>query len=172
MNFSNQIAFVKHYLSYVQPVIKNLMLFVWTSYQLYCGRITPCCHKKWNGYIVFFSCNIMYFVIGIMQRVFLEVWFLMICVPLYLCVCVFCVYMLFVYCQCIWPEIESYPFCTFLEDKCFCELCLCRCFPEAYSEPCQISTMEFFAKTFNTFFREQLWHGSEYASVLLFNGVS
>ena len=104
---------------------------------------------------------------------FLEVWFLMICVPLYLCVCVFCVYMLLcVYCQCIWPEIESYPFCTFLEDKCFCELCLCRCIPEAYSEPCQISTMEFFAKTFNTFFREQLWHGSEYASVLLFNGVS
>ena len=27
-NFSNQIAFVKHYLLYVQPVIRNLTLFV------------------------------------------------------------------------------------------------------------------------------------------------
>ena len=72
------------------------MLFVWTSYQLYCGRITPCCHKKWNGYIVFFSCNIMYFVIGIMQRVFSKfdfLWYVFLCI---------CVYVFFVYiCCCV-----------------------------------------------------------------------
>lgn len=90
-NFSNQIAFVKHYLLYVQPVIRNLTLFVWTSYQLYCGRITPCCQEEWNGYIVFSSnncvlCNRHH------AKSFLEVWFLTIGVLVCLCVYVF-VYM-------------------------------------------------------------------------------
>ena len=108
---------MKHYLLYVQPVIRNLTLFVWTSYQLYCGRITPCCQEEWNGYIVFSSSNNCVLCNRHHAKSFLEVWFLMICVLV--CIC-FCVYVLLcVSFQFIWPEIKSYALFTFLEVSVF-----------------------------------------------------